>query len=193
MAAYLPGLAPLLPAAAADSHDGEGDRWMTPAPVVRALQQVFPDGFIDPCGDPCSSLTAAAAACLDIRRGEDGLTMRWPDGAAFVNPPYSNASEWIERCAQMASDRLPVVALLPFRAEGLAWHRHVWGKAQVVLPAGRIKFVAMDGQTYGAAQIGTAFVCWGLPGAALACALADQGLTCVVLDVVASDRYRGRR
>ena len=160
---------------------------MTPGFVRRALLRVFgAAGYVDPCGDPCSSITLASCAHLDIRRGEDGLTMQWPAGAAFVNPPYSNASEWIARCAFVAaSTGLPVVALLPFRAEGRAWHAYVWGKsAQVVLPAGRIKFVALDGQTHGAAQIGTAFVCWNLPAKQLAAALQTEGLTCVVLDVL---------
>ena len=156
---------------------------MTPGYIRRALLRVFSDGFFDPCGDPCSAVTLASSAHLDIRQGDDGLTMQWPAGPAFCNPPYSNASEWIARCALMAGTGRAVVALVPFRGEGMAWHRHVWGSAQVVLPAGRIKFVATDGLTYGAAQIGTAFVCWNLNAHQLSGALMAEGLACVVLDV----------
>lgn len=184
MAAYLPGFEP--EEEVADSHDGSGDRWMTPGYIRRALLRCFPRGYVDPCGDPCSPVTLASSAHLDIRTGEDGLTMRWPSGAAFVNPPYSNASEWIRRCfGQAVTGSDPVIALLPFRAEGRAWHQYVWGQAQVVLPLGRIKFLAIDGHTYGAAQIGTAFVCWNFAADQLARALRAEGLACVVLDVVA--------
>ena len=155
---WLPGMAPTV---ADDAHDGQGDRWFTPPYVAQCLHENLGGHWIDPCGDPASPITAAAGASLDIREGFDGLICPWRDGPAFVNPPYSNASEWIARCAA-ESKRRDVIALVPLRAEGKAWHLHIWPTASVVIPRGRLKFVGADGQTHGNAMIGTAFVCWGV-------------------------------
>ena len=164
---WLPGMEP---DAITDGHDGSGDAWFTPPDVLDAVSLVLgPWG--DPCSDPRSPAASVAAWSRDYRRDGDQLACGWPAGAVYVNPPYSNASEWIERCAAEARKGRPLMMLVPFRAEGIAWHRHVWPSAAVVLPRGRIKFVALDGQTYGAAQVGTAFVCWGCDAYALADAL----------------------
>lgn len=174
---WLPGLAPKV---ADDAHDGQGDRWFTPAYVGKSIVEILGDKWIDPCGDPASPVTATAARWLDYRKGFDGLTCPWPDGPAFVNPPYSNASAWIARCAQEAKTR-QVVALVPLRPEGKAWHAHVWPCAKVVIPAGRLRFVGADGQTHGSAMIGTAFLCWQVDAHALSFSLARNGLQCVVV------------
>ncbi len=179
---WLPGFEP--DHVAGCDHDGGGDRWFTPAPVGAAVTAVLGDRWIDPCGDPLSPLTRLASAWLDVREGDDGLLSSWPDGPAFVNPPFSDASKWIERCWQESGAGRRVMLLVPLRPEGLAWHRCIWPGAQVVIPRGRLRFVGLDGQAHGNATIGTAFVCWGFDGQSLRRALLEQGLDSVLVEAV---------
>lgn len=175
---WLPGFEPKI---TGEGHDGSGDCWFTPRHVLDAVSEVLP-GWGDPCCDPRSPAVEIAAWSLNIRQGDDGLADAWPMGAAFVNPPYSNASAWLGRCWREAVDGRAIVGLFPLRVEGNAWHRAIWTRgAEVVVPMGRIKFVALDGSTPGAAQIGTGFPCWNCDAHALAGALRRRGVECVVL------------
>lgn len=177
--AWLPGLAPAL--GSGDVHDGSGDRWMTPPLYLDPIVDTLGDRWIDPCADPASPISARASAVLDIRNGDDGLAGAWPDGPAFVNPPYSDASAWIDRCAAESAKGRAVLALVPIRPEGNAWHRSIWSSAQVVIPRGRIKFTGSDGETHGSAMIGTAFVCWTCDGHTLHASLERKGIASVVV------------
>ena len=174
---WLPGLEPeLLP------HDGSGDRWMTPPSICRAVHGALGGKWFDPCGDPASPTTAMATAHFDVREGQDGLSDPWPsDLPAYVNPPFSEASKWVEKCSREHSKGRAVIAMVPLRPEGSAWHSFIWPEAEVVIPKGRIKFVGLDGQTHGSAMIGTAMVCWGTPGHKLSYLLAAEGIQSVVI------------
>ncbi len=177
---WLPGFEPRLEGD--DGHDGSGDCWYTPPSVLDAVSEVMP-GWGDPCADRRSPAWERARWRLSIRDGQDGLADQW-GMLAFVNPPYSEASAWLERCSVVARSGRGVIALVPLRIEGIAWHDHVWRQGcEVVVPRGRLRFVALDGQTYGAGTIGTAFVCWqGVDGHALASALRRNGHPCVVIE-----------
>lgn len=157
---YLPGLEPAAPST--DNHDGSGDEWYTPPDVWDAVRSTLGGRIIDPCHAPGSPVTADRK--IDIREGGDGLRNSWGDPhdwPAFVNPPYSDTSAWLARCAAEHRRGRSVIALVPMRPETRAWHRHVWPAAEVVQTLGRLRFVGSDGQQHGSGMITTCFVCWG--------------------------------
>ena len=172
--AYLPGFE----RPHVDGPAGSGDCWYTPAPILEAVSAALGAPWFDPCGDHRSPAAARCSGYFDIRAGEDGLELAWPPGPAVVNPPFSIASRWIPVCSRHAG---PVIALLPLRAEGRAWFAHVWPRAGLVVPAGRIRFVGRDGELHGCGRMGTAFACWRTDHRAFAAALRERGIECVSL------------
>lgn len=158
---WLPGMAPSAKEAPTEKHDGSGDEWFTPPDVWSAVRAALGEEIVDPCASSLSPVDTPYQ--LDVRRGENGLTDSWGHvhRAAFVNPPYSDVSAWIDRCGEEHRRGRRVIALVPMRPETRAWHRHVWPLADVVQPKGRLRFVGSDGQTHGSAKTTTCFVCWG--------------------------------
>lgn len=155
---YLPGLKP--PTPEADAHDGAGDEWYTPPNVWRAVSLALGSGIVDPCHAPGSPVDAEHT--LDIRQGDNGLVDSWGPVArpAYCNPPYSDTSAWLERCAREVAQGRRVIALVPMRPETRAWHSYVWPHAHIVQPRGRLRFVGHDGRFHGSAKTTTCFVCW---------------------------------
>lgn len=151
---WLPGMDP--------GHRREGDdEWYTPPDILEAVRLALVDHpghmiDLDPCSAPNSFVPA------DVRYLGGGLTEPW-FGTVFCNPPYSDVSPWLLRCAshhQTTGNN--VVALLPARAEIDAWHRFVWPTATTLFfPKGRIRFVKPDGGTAGSGKTTPVFVCWG--------------------------------
>lgn len=86
---------------------------------------------LDPCYSSASFVKAAAT--IDIRRGEDGLTQEWApvdEGIIWVQPPFSNTSGWLDKTRQ-ETGRLHRVAvcLVPATPGDGPWHDHIWGIA----------------------------------------------------------------
>ena len=82
---------------------------------------------------------------MDIRRGEDGLRDAWEvasSGIVYVNPPFSNASAWLNKCARESQRlRRVVVALVPAIPGDGPWHNEVWPGCPVVgFIRGRVEF-----------------------------------------------------
>lgn len=134
MTDFLPGMAPGTPSAPG------GDSWFTSRELLSRLPRIV----LDPCWE--EGCAVVAAATLDIRRGQNGLTRQWEPGPGhgivWVNPPFSNCGEWLAKCRQ-ESRRLAhvVVALAPAVPGDGPWHQHVWGEAQLVgFLAGRVEF-----------------------------------------------------
>jgi len=155
-------LRPTHVAALADVHDGDGDCWFTPPAVLDAISNVLGE-WGDPCADPRSPAWERAAWRIDVRQGGDGLRDRWGDGGtpAFVNPPFSGAAVWLDKCRRVADGGLPVIVLCPARVETRHWDACVWSAgASVVLPVGRLRFVGADGETHGNGMVALAFIAW---------------------------------
>lgn len=138
---YLPGMEPN-----GAPSDADSDSWYTPPWLLAWLPPIA----LDPCYAEGSAVKAAAT--LDLRRGDDGLTQAWEpvgNGIVWVNPPFSNCGEWLAKCRQ-ESKRLGnvVVALVPALAGDGPWHANVWGEAQLVgFLAGRVGFFDGSGRT----------------------------------------------
>lgn len=70
------------------SHKGKTDSWLTPLWIIEALGNDFD---LDPCGFHHHK-TAKEIWQLP----KCGLTNKW-NGKVWLNPPYSNAREWIKK------------------------------------------------------------------------------------------------
>lgn len=126
------------------------DEWLTPLRIVRSL------GHFDL--DPCAPVnrpwpTAAHHFTID----DDGLIRRWL-GRVWLNPPYSNASQWLERLA----DHGDGIALIFARTETLWFFAHVWRCASAVFFfKGRIAFYHADGTVGDAAGAPSCLAAYG--------------------------------
>lgn len=116
------------------------DEWLTPPDLLERVRAVAPIA-LDPCSSPLGFVGARES--LDIRRGENGLSIPWApveDGLVWVNPPYSALGAWLAKCAREAEVGVPVLALVPLRGDTAAFHDHVWGKACLYVFRGRLAF-----------------------------------------------------
>lgn len=156
----LPGLAPELLA------DGAaGVEWYTP----KWLLDWLPPIALDPCWSAASLVRAAAV--IDLRRGEDGLTTPWEPigaGVVFCNPPFDNTCSWLRRCRQeSARTGRVVVALVPAYPGDGPWHSEVWPHAALVgWIAGRMQFRDPQGRTEQKGR-GHALILYGPTGGAV--------------------------
>lgn len=145
--------------------DAESNEFFTPKWLLGWLGQIA----LDPCHNAGCNVTALRT--LDLRDGQDGLNAVWADYAAhtsiiFVNPPYSDCSAWVEKCAAESDHCTQVIAaLVPAYAGDAYWHRAVWNKACYVgFIKGRIRFdIAKDIQAASSASFCSALILWGNP------------------------------
>lgn len=132
------------------------DEWATPVDVFAPLNAEF--GFT----------VDAAAAGWNTKlprywaKGDDGLRQPWWNERIWLNPPYSNIGEWLERACEHAHYDV-LVALVPCSPDRHWWHDSVEGFAEVrlltrsTLRSGRIHFVKEDG-TSGRAPFASAIL-----------------------------------
>lgn len=74
----------VMPGASRPSH--YSDEWYTPVEIPKRIG----DFDLDPCAGPSSH------AAVNVRSPECGLSRAW-EGFVWLNPPYSNVHEWLER------------------------------------------------------------------------------------------------
>jgi len=124
---------------------GYSDEWYTPERITRALG----DFDLDPCAGPKSH------AKRNVRRPTCGLSMPW-QGRVWLNPPYSNVHEWLDRFTAHGDG----IALVNARPE-TQWFQRLAAKADVLLwLKGRVQFEKPDGTT-GHTTVGSVLVAIG--------------------------------
>ena len=117
------------------SNDGTSDIWLTPHWLVYALGPFD----LDPCAAPSPRPWPTASNHIELP--DDGLQTAW-HGRVWLNPPYSDATPWLEKMALHRNG----TALIFARVETDAWHRWIWPYAyRVFFPKGRIQFCLPDG------------------------------------------------
>lgn len=74
----------------------------------------------------------------------DGLSQSWEGERVWCNPPYGREiGKWIEKAA--TSNAKLAVLLIPARTDTKAWHKFIFGNAQIRFLPGRLKFVRSGG------------------------------------------------
>ena len=101
------------------------DNWKTPKMFYQALDAEF--GFdYDPC--PLAETPRF-----------DGLTTDWGE-CSFVNPPYSQISQWVKKAHEEHQKGKTVVLLIPSRTDTRWWHEYIMKATEIRFIKGRLKF-----------------------------------------------------
>jgi phage N-6-adenine-methyltransferase len=144
------------------------DEWYTP-PEVPAKLGPFD---LDPAAGPMRH------AKENWGHGTDGLAKDW-HGRVWLNPPYSNVNEWLDKFAAHGNG----IALVNARPETVWFQRIVKQAHAVHWMRGRVNFIRPDGKATHP-PVGSVLVA---AGQANAKALQESGLPGVTMLVVGSN------
>ena len=102
--------------------------WQTPPDIYAALNTEFHFDF-----DPCPANPKF-----------NGLEIEWGK-SNFVNPPFGREQPlWIKKGFEEYLKGKIVVFLIPARTDTIAFHKYLYGKAELRFIKGRIKFINPD-------------------------------------------------
>lgn len=109
----------------------KNDDVATPDDLYEAMNKEFKFNF-DPCplnGHPKNSTSKF-----------DGLKVDWGT-SNYVNPPYSDIKEWLQKAIEEMKKGNKTVFLIPLRFSSVYWEQYVYPYASEIRPiAGYIKF-----------------------------------------------------
>lgn len=113
------------------------DEYETPRNLYERLDKIF-NFTLDPCASDLSHMSENYYTLAN-----NGLSKDWDGEVCYVNPPYSDVSDWLDKCAlEHLNNATEIVALIPARTETKYWHSDIWGIARYVLfLKGRLKFI----------------------------------------------------
>ena len=134
---------------------------LTPPDLVDAVVEAFGPISIDPASDPNGFVDAKTY----LTETEDGLITAWSGRLAFVNPPFSDLTQWIGRCADAYENNKVeiVVGLFPARTETTTFRNRVFGKADVLLLPRRLSFYDEHRTKLPPAPFALMMCIWGAP------------------------------
>ncbi|MDP3986992.1 MAG: DNA N-6-adenine-methyltransferase [Nanoarchaeota archaeon] len=115
----------------------KSDEWETPKDFFTMLNDKY-EFTLDPCA------TKENAKCKKFyTKEDDGLSKSWREETVFVNPPYSDVSNWVRKAFQEAyrgSMGSEVVMLLPARTDTKWFHEYCMNAEAIYFVKGRLKF-----------------------------------------------------
>ena len=132
------------------------DDWETPKELFDRLHKQY-KFTLDVC---CKPETAKCEKYFTIE--DDGLKQSWSNEIVWMNPPFSNISEWVKRAHydHIRIDRAQwVIGLLPAWTDRDWFHDHVYGKANIEFLRGRVRFL-LNGKEYKSPRFGCMVVVW---------------------------------
>lgn len=111
------------------------DEWETPSELYTRLNKKF--GFtLDPCSTKENHLCDKY-----YTKEENGLCKSWKGEIVFVNPPYSEIKQWVEKCyKEYETNGTTVVMLIPSRTDTRYFHNYIYHKAEIEFIKGRLHF-----------------------------------------------------
>jgi phage N-6-adenine-methyltransferase len=141
----------------------DGDEWFTPADYVAMAREVMGGIDLDPASCVAAQATVLAKEFYTLEHGQDGLLMPWEVDTLWLNPPYSNAGEWVERLVAEYRDgniRKHAITLINAKTE-TGWFGLLWKHAALCFVSGRISFVPGDGGESQTGRTGSAIAYLG--------------------------------
>lgn len=104
--------------------------WGTPPKLFKKLKKRFKLDKFDPC---------------PYQPDFDGLDIDWAE-RTFVNPPFDNLGDWIEKAYNEHRKGKLIVMLAPVRTHTTYFQRYVLPYASVEFIPGRIKFADLTNE-----------------------------------------------
>lgn len=134
------------------SHGAEKDNRFTSPDMIRAIVESFGRIDFDPCWHEASAVKPVAY--LDFRKGQDGLTDPWQGPIAFVNPPWSAAKKFLERCYDQwkKGNADTIICLIPSKTDTTFFHTVLKAEADVYFVERRMRFFKEDGTSCTSAE-----------------------------------------
>lgn len=109
--------------------------WETPQGLFDLLDAEF-HFTLDPC---CTDRNAKCEKHYTLE--DDGLAQDWTGEVVFCNPPYGREMpKWIQKCYEHFMGGGTAVLLIPARTDTKAFHKWIYGKAEIRFLKGRLKF-----------------------------------------------------
>jgi phage N-6-adenine-methyltransferase len=152
----------------ATGYTGGSDEHDTPIEFFSPIADALGGFDIDPCASSTSDL-----ADRNVQKEEDGLSVKW-DGNVWVNPPYSDVSDWMERAMKeyQHGNAERVVALVFARTSTQWFHNFVRTADTLCFVEGRLRF----GEAENSAPAPSMLVIWGDTPDRLDRVLKDAGM-----------------
>lgn len=112
------------------------DEWNTPQDLYDRLNAEF-NFTLDPCTNGENSKCDKFYTVND-----NGLNQSWFGESVFCNPPYSNISNWVEKCFRevYGGGCKCAVLLIPARTDTRYFHKYIYHKSEIRFIKGRLKF-----------------------------------------------------
>lgn len=96
------------------------DIWQTPTEITQPLNETI--GIdLDPCAGPDTQI---ADTNWSIEYGKDGLKSNW-FGNVFINPPFSNKTEFIKKSVEEKDNTDITVLLTPDSTDVKSWYHNL--------------------------------------------------------------------
>lgn len=139
---------------------------LTPPHVLDMIVRAFGAISIDPAGHANSFVTADTVLTED----DDGLATEWTGRSAFVNPPFSDLTRWMRRCADAwaGNEVQIIIGLFPARTETGVFRERIFGVADVLLLPRRLAFHDDTRAKLDPAPFALMLCVWGADRAAVA-------------------------
>lgn len=116
---------------------GIHDEWETPKSLLRSAMinyDILP--FLDVCATPQN-----AQFSKYFTKEQNGLLQNWTLNF-FMNPPYSQIYQWIQKASnEVQNNKVSGLALTFAKTDTKWWHQFVEGIHEVHFIKGRIKFL----------------------------------------------------
>lgn len=127
------------------------NEYPTPVNLFKSIEDYFGKFDID------LSATKENTKCdIFFTKEQDSLKQDWNYNMCWCNPPYSKDLQplFIEKAYHTnIKYNNTIVILIPFRADTKVWHKYIWGKADIYIFEGRIKYLEGKSPTYASALV----------------------------------------
>jgi len=111
------------------------DAWETPDYFFNLLNQEF-NFTLDAAA---SKSNTKCEKFFDKKR--NGLLQNWDGETVFVNPPFGNIEEWVQKCFEEGKkENTIVVLILPSRTDTSYWHEFIMKASEIRFCKGRVNF-----------------------------------------------------
>jgi len=114
----------------------KSDHWMTPPDFFDKINDVFKFTL-----DPCANKNNTLGLPKFFTDEHDGLSQNWSGETVFINPPFSNIKEWMEKAVEEHVNHGTAIAcLVPSRTDTRWFQNSVVYAKYILLIRGRLKF-----------------------------------------------------